>query len=77
MYTLPVLKKQYDIFFEVYPTPFLKGHWGSILHFTISGNSDKYGARIPGVWFSPHPAGDTNSIVPSMAISGNSFHYKI
>ena len=70
VYTLPELTKQYEISFDVNPTSFVKGQWTSVLHLTISGDADKYGARIPGVWFSPHPSGNTNSILSSMAVDG-------
>ena len=39
-YTLPVLKKEYEIFFEVFPTKW-NAKWGSILHLTTSDNIDE------------------------------------
>ena len=67
---LPVLRKQYELSFQVYPTSFLSGKWVSVLHLTTSGNNDIYGARIPGIWFSPKAANNKNTIYTANAISG-------
>jgi hypothetical protein len=71
--TLPMLSKEYAISFQVYPTAYLKGKWGSVIHLSISDNIDVYGSRIPGIWFSPNPVGNTNSIVPANALNGKKF----
>merc|ERR1719450_223965 len=70
--TVPVLLKEYDIAVEVYPTSFPRGSWTSIFHMTISGNIDKYGSHIPGIWFGPlsRPA-TKNRILVCNAINGN------
>ena len=45
------------------------------MHLTTSGNSDIYGARIPGLWFTPSPGGNTNAIHFTNAVNGNRNYY--
>ncbi|XP_065667329.1 uncharacterized protein LOC136087780 [Hydra vulgaris] len=47
---IPKLEKESLISFDVFPNKFVNG-WHNVLHFTIGSNGDKYGDRIPGVWF--------------------------
>ena len=45
--TIPVLNKNFEISFDVYPTNYAGG-WKSVLHMTQGGNKANYGDRIPG-----------------------------
>ena len=66
---LPILAKQYDISFDFYPTSFVAGYH-SVLHMTISGDTDVYGCRVPGIWLSP------NTITVDNAVNGH-WYYRV
>ena len=42
---LPYIRRQYRITFDVYISSYGSQHWYSILHFTQSGNAERYGDR--------------------------------
>ena len=48
--TLPVLHKNFEVSFEVYPTS-LSGGWKNVIHLTVGQDHRKYGDRIPGIIF--------------------------
>ena len=67
--TLAVLSKQYSVSFQVLPTKFLDD-WPNVIHLTIEGNNNKYGYRIPAIFF-----GKTGSIWFSKAVYRNGNDY--
>jgi len=72
--TLPKLGMVYEVSFEVKPTKFKAG-WSSILHMTVAGNHEVYGARIPAVFFWPSSASaTTNSLHICNAVMANRNH---
>ena len=76
--TLSKLNKEYSVSFDVKPTTY-GNHHRNILHVTLGGDSDRYGDRTPGVWFSPsNPSGTTSSLLIISPINGahNEFNTK-
>nr|XP_047137903.1 uncharacterized protein LOC100212432 [Hydra vulgaris] len=64
---IPKLEKSYKIYFDVKPNSFSEG-WHNVIHFTIGSDVNKYGDRVPGVWF--HNSGD-GSLYIAAPINGN------
>ena len=50
--TIPWMSTEWSISFECRMTG-LKSFWTSIIHFTIGGDNDQIGDRIPAVFWSP------------------------
>ena len=51
--TIPTFQDAYYVSFEVMPTS-THSEWRNIIHFTADKNNEKYGDRIPAVWFVGH-----------------------
>ncbi|XP_065672703.1 uncharacterized protein LOC105845300 isoform X5 [Hydra vulgaris] len=64
---IPKLDNVYKIYFDVKPYSFTAG-FHNVIHFTTGSDMEKYGDRVPGVWF--HESGD-GSLHISAPISGN------
>ena len=65
-FLLDFLDKEYKISFEVFISQVKTDLFQSVIHFTLGGNHDKYGDRIPAVWISNNKA-----VHIASAISGN------
>ncbi|XP_065656161.1 uncharacterized protein LOC100212432 isoform X5 [Hydra vulgaris] len=64
---IPKLEKSFRVYFDVKPKSFSNG-WHNVIHFTIGSDINKYGDRVPGVWF--HNSGD-GSLYIAAPINGN------
>ena len=63
---LPYIGKEYKISFDLFVTKFGAEDYQSVIHFTTSGNAEKYGDRTPGVWMCK-----TKKLHISSALNGN------
>ena len=66
LFLLDFLEKEYKISFEVFISQVKTDLYQSLIHFTLGGNHDKYGDRIPAVWITNNKAVHITS-----AISGH------
>ena len=65
--TIKKFDKEFVVEFEVNPKTFQKG-WHNVIHFTIGSNHNKYGDRVPGVWFDHSGNGALHIAAP---VNGN------
>lgn len=63
---LPRVGKQWYLSFDLKPTGIVSS-WSNILHLTIGKNIERFGDRIPGIWF--HPG--RTAIHITNAVNGN------
>ena len=68
--TLPTLGKEWKISFQFNPTNYNFTDWTNLVHLTVGGNMEKYGDRIPPIFFKP----DRGLLVSSF-INGKNNNY--
>jgi hypothetical protein len=70
--TIPKLSRSFIVKIQLKPSVFQSG-WTNVFHMSAhGGNSEKYGDRIPGIWFwSSNPTAAVNRLHICSAVNGN------